>query len=96
MFIGGFRSGDDTDATVTFGRTSDTGTSNGILALPANSDEREHRGTTASLLFMPQSGGVSRIGAFYCEANKNGVTERIHTIIMSTESKFITPYLIYL
>ena len=84
MFIGGYKSGDDTSATVTFGRTSITGAFSG---LPTGSSERNHvyRSVHARLLDMPQS--ESRIGAFYCEANRNGVIEIINTIIMSTASK---------
>ena len=89
MLIGGYKGGLDTDAIVLFGRTSDTGTSNGLLALPSDSFERDHISISARLLYMPQSGGVERIGAFYCEAHKGGVTERIDTIIMSASSKII-------
>ncbi len=87
LLIGGYKSGSDTDASVSFGRTSDTGTGNG---LPTGSSERDHHATPARLLYMPNSGGVSRIGAFYTVAQKAGQTERITTIIMAQNSKGCT------
>ncbi|XP_072042270.1 angiopoietin-1 receptor-like [Amphiura filiformis] len=86
MFIGGYRSGDDTDATISFGRTSYTKTGNG---LPFGSEDRI--GNTAVLHRMPASEGLNRIGAFYCEARKNLKTELITIIIMSQNSR-VTPH----
>ena len=86
MFIGGYKSGDDTDAIVTFGRQSDTDTG---TELPSGSRQRDHPniGSRARLLNLPKSGGIERIGALYCEAQKDGITERIPAIIMAANSK---------
>ena len=88
LYIAGYKSGDDTGANVTFGRQSDTGTGSG---LPSGSSQRKHpsshRGTRARQLLLPASGGKERIGAFYCEAQKDGITERIPAIIMAANSK---------
>ncbi|XP_072041264.1 tyrosine-protein kinase receptor Tie-1-like [Amphiura filiformis] len=85
MFIGGYRSGDDTDATISFGRTSYTKTGN---QLPDGITDRV--GTTAILHRMPASSGLNRIGAFYCEASKGGKRERITIITMAQDSE-VTP-----
>ena len=87
LFIGGYKSGDDTGATVTFGRESDTGTG---TELPTSSTRgpHEHLPAIASIFKMPSTGGVSRIGAFYCEAQRvNIVKERIPAMIMASNSK---------
>ncbi|XP_072042769.1 uncharacterized protein [Amphiura filiformis] len=81
-FIRGFKSGGDQEASISFGRTLDTGTGNG---LPTGS----YIGIS-SRLYMPSAGGVGRVGAFYCQADKNGATERINTIIMA-ENSDVTP-----
>ena len=90
MLIGGFKSGEDTGAFVSFGRTTNTGTSDG-LRVPSSSNEENHHapGVSARLLKMPVRDGVERIGAFYCNAYKSSqppVTEKINTIIMSSRS----------
>ena len=86
MLIGGYKSGADKDASVSFGRESDTGTGTG---LPSGSSERNHPDprTFARQLLLPQSGGNQRIGAFYCQADKAGIEEKIVTTIMSRNSK---------
>ena len=85
MYIGGYKSGNDKSAAVSFGRASFTGTGEGL----PDGDEREHKNKNvyATLKDMPSSGSVQRIGAFYCEAEKGGKIERIQTIIMATDSK---------
>ena len=83
VFIGGY-SGDDTGDRLTFGRLSDTGTGSG---LPSGSLQQDHLGRRARQLLLPASGGIDRIGAFYCEAQKDGITERIPAIIMAANSK---------
>ena len=86
MFIGGYTSGDDTDAKESFERASDTGTGSG---LPNGSQVIPHPTLWASVkqLLMPQSGGKQRIGTFNCLATKGGQTEMITTIIMADNSK---------
>ena len=85
LFIGGYKSGDDTDAIVPFGRQSDTGTGSG---LPTDSRQEDSRtGGGNRLLRLPASGGIERIGAFYCEAQKDDIAERIPAIIMANNSK---------
>ena len=89
-FFGGYKSGGDTEAQVTFGRVSDTGTGTG---LPQDSNEADHSSTTARLLYMPVSAGKHRIGAFYCNARKGDVSEKITAIIVASNSKKIYDYL---
>ena len=71
---------------MTFGRQSSTDTGTG---LPSGSNQRDHPsfGSRARQLLLPASGGIERIGAFYCEAQKDGITERIPAIIMAANSK---------
>ena len=88
-FIGGYKSGGDTAAQVTFGRVSNTATGNG---LPQDSYKEDHRSTTARLLKQPISAGKQRIGAFYCNAQKGDVNENIAAIIMASNSKKIYKY----
>ena len=83
MYIGGYKSGSDTSATVSFGRVTFTGTGEGL----PDGDERDHLLTMATRKYLPASSGVQRIGAFYCEAEKDGIIERINTIIMAETSK---------
>ncbi|XP_072041905.1 uncharacterized protein [Amphiura filiformis] len=90
MFIGGYKSGDDRDASISFGRTSDTGTGDGLPTGYSINEEHPSPSVSARRLLMPSSGGVERIGAFYCQAEKAGETERITTIIMA-ENSDITP-----
>ena len=89
-FIGGFKSGGDTGAQVTFGRVSNTATG---IGLPPLSYEEDHRHTTAQLLYMPVSAGKQRIGAFYCNARKGDVNENITAIMLASNSKKIYNYL---
>ena len=91
MFIGGYKSGIDKSATVSFGRASFTDTGEGLH----DGSEREHSakevyGVYATIKDMPASIGLQRIGAFYCEAEKDGDVERINTIIMAKTSKKLT------
>ena len=83
MYIGGYKSGNDTHANVSFERVSDTGTGFG---LPTGYESYDHLTIPARLLTM-KSYIVERIGAFSCIANKNGVQENIITIIMAQNSK---------
>ena len=86
LYIGGYISGNDTDdITLTFGRESDTGTGS---ELPTSSQSISHPDVNNAMkLKMPMSGGVTRIGAFYCKAQKGNVVERIPAIIMASSSK---------
>ena len=86
MFIGGYNSGADIYASVSFGRESDTGTGTG---LPSGSVQQNHPDTriSAKQLLLRQAGGNQRIGAFYCQADKGGIREKIVTTIMSKNSK---------
>ena len=85
MLIGGYKSGSDKSAKVSFGRASPTGTGD---SLPAG-QEYEHpaQHVDATLKDLPASGAEVRIGAFFCEALKDGEVERINTIIMAETSK---------
>ncbi|XP_072041078.1 receptor-type tyrosine-protein phosphatase delta-like [Amphiura filiformis] len=86
--IGGYKSGEDTDASVTFGRVLNTGTG---IGNPTDSSVRDlHPEVTARRFEMPVAGGLQRVGAFYCEAEKGNVTEKITNIVMSKNS-VITP-----
>ena len=93
LFIGGYKSGGDTEATVTFGRLRVTANpvANSVTGLPTGSNERQHpHVTTAKQLLLPESGAAKRIGAFYCNAQKSGnVNEKIPTIIMASDSKTV-------
>ena len=92
MHIGGYKSGNDKSATVSFGRASFTDTGEG---LPDGQEyEHPHTAAFAQLKDMPASGGVQRIGAFYCEAQKFGRVERIDTIIMAETSKRLHSYIL--
>ena len=86
LFIGGYKSGDDTDASVTFGRQRSTDTGTG---LPSGSNQRDHPsfGSRARQLLLPASGGIERIGAFKCEVEKEGLEHTIPAIIMADNSK---------
>ena len=88
MFIGGYKSGSDKFATVFFGRASFTDTGEG---LPLHGREHRHRVAEvfAQRKHMPASNGVQRIGAFYCEAEKDGEIEQITTIIMAENSRWL-------
>ena len=93
--IGGYKRGEDIGASVTFGRESDTGTGRD---LPTGSSQQDHptSGSRTRLLLLPASGGIERIGAFYCQAQKGGITERIPAIIMAANSKSSVVIQLYL
>ena len=96
LFIGVFKSGDDTGADVTFGRESDTGTGTQLPTSSTQGPPYGYRSAIASVCKMPSTGGVSRIGAFYCEAQRvNIVKERIPAIIMASNSKLTMIILFY-
>ncbi|XP_072048531.1 uncharacterized protein [Amphiura filiformis] len=78
--IAGWKSGAETDATVNFTRAIDVGTGDG---LPTGSSQKDHHahGSRVRILDMPVTGGIERIGAFNCEAEKNGDTHSITSII---------------
>ena len=85
MVIGGYKSGSDIDARVYFGRASFTDTGE---RLPGGGEyPHSDRTVHAILKEMPASSGIQRIGAFYCQAEKDGEIERINTIIMAADSK---------
>ena len=83
MKIGGYKSGNDTDAIVSFERATETGTGSG---LPTGYASYDHHAVSAKLLELT-SYTVERIGAFTCIANKHGVQENITTIVMAQDSK---------
>ena len=82
-FIGGYKSGNDTDASVSFRRTIDTGTGSGLPVVYALSN---HHAAPARILKM-NSYSQKRIGAFSCIADKHGVKENITTIVIAENSK---------
>ncbi|XP_072041261.1 tyrosine-protein kinase receptor Tie-1-like [Amphiura filiformis] len=83
MFIGGYRSGSDTDALVSFGRKI-TGTGK---QLPSTGREADHRSASVRIFNMPSTGGKQRIGAFYCRVEKDETDEDIATLIMARNSE---------
>ena len=85
MFIGGYKSGSDKLATVSFERASFTGTGEGLP--DGRQYEHQSQSVPATIKDLPNSSGVQRIGAFYCKAEKDGDVELIHTIIMAKNSK---------
>ena len=87
--IGGFKSGPDINFEVVFGRETNTGTG---TELPTDKREVDHSEghTVAELLVLPGSTGKQRIGAFYCQMTKYGITEKIVAIVLSsTKSKCV-------
>ncbi|XP_072048335.1 uncharacterized protein [Amphiura filiformis] len=81
--IAGWKSGAETDAAVGFTRTIDVGTGDG---LPTGSSQKDHHahGSRVRILDMPIVGGIERIGAFNCEAEKNDDMHSITSIITHT------------
>ncbi|XP_077981804.1 uncharacterized protein LOC144436820 [Glandiceps talaboti] len=82
MFIGGY-SGKDSPVgnSFTFGRVLDTGTGTN---LPGENTATDFK-TYARKLVL--GSGDERPGVYYCEANGNGETERLYTVIIRSDGK---------
>ena len=85
-FIGGYKSGNDVNADVEFGRTIETGNGQG---LPRGSVRIEHPNPDvfATRLLLPQAGGRERIGVFYCLGEADESENKISTVIMDRSGK---------
>ena len=87
--IGGYKSGPERDFEVSFGRDTYTGTGSGLPTDKRVVDHSEGH-NVAELLELPGSTGKQRIGAFYCQMTKYGITEKIVAIVLSsTKSKCV-------
>ena len=80
--IGGYKSGSDTAATVSFERVLDTGSGSN---LPVGGYEQDHASVAARLYKMPASIGLPRFGVYNCIFNPPSVS--ITTIIMRDNGK---------
>ncbi|XP_033636810.1 receptor-type tyrosine-protein phosphatase alpha-like [Asterias rubens] len=89
-FIAGFFV--NLDGTLSFARTQHTKTVDSALTLPTDSnlDPTALRGdVSVSVLRMPASGGISRIGVYGCQATMaGGSLTSIGTVIMNTQADF--------
>ena len=83
-YVGGYKSDSAKGAIVDFSRTVDLNTGNG-LDLPTDSYQRTHpdKNVEAKQLMMPATGGKERIGAFNCNAEKNGEVHNITIIVLN-------------
>ena len=87
--IGGFKSGSDTGAGVSFERRLDTGT--GGTVLPSGVGPRPHTSASA-LLFTMNAGQTSRFGAYDCTfdpVDEDQPEVKITTLIMADDGKDI-------
>ena len=80
--IGGYKSGRDTAATVSFERVLDTGSGSN---LPVGGYEADHDSVAARLYRMPASIGLPRFGVYNCIFNPPSVN--ITTIVMYDNGK---------
>ncbi|XP_022097142.1 tenascin-like [Acanthaster planci] len=89
-FIGTYLGVQDATASVSFGRISQTGHT-GNPALPTSALQVSHPldATDAELLYLPRSGGLLRIGAFYCLARKDETTTKIAIIILHKNENIV-------
>ena len=89
-------SGQDTPASISFGRESQTGHA-GNPGLPAGVLRVSHPSeeVDATLLYMPSNGGIGRLGAFYCQANIDNVTTKITTIILNKNGMWLLNNLLF-
>ena len=89
-FFGGYKSSTDTDATITLGRAVDTGTGPDWPPFPFDSTlEPAAYGGRANRVMLPATIGLPRIGAFYVDAEKAGISHRMITITMASNSKYM-------
>ena len=88
-FFGGYKSSTDIDATISLGRAVDTGTGPDWPPFPMDSTlEPAALGGRSSRVMLPATIGLSRVGAFYVDAEKEGISHRMITITMARNSKF--------
>ena len=89
-FFGGYKSSSDIDATISLGRAVDTGTGPDWPPFPMDSTlEPAALNGRANRVMLPSTIGVSRIGAFYVDAEKENVSHRIITITMARNGKYL-------
>ena len=89
-FFGGYKSSTDLDATLTLGRAVDTGTGPDWPPFPFDSTlEPAALGGRASRVMLTATIGLSRVGAFYVDAEKAGISHRMITITMARSSKYL-------
>ena len=83
FFIGAYMGSRDASADIFFGRKSGTGHPD-TPGLPLGAHQVNHPSgdTSASLWYLPQNGGNTRIGAFYCQADLDDVVTQITTIVL--------------
>ncbi|XP_038069419.1 tenascin-like [Patiria miniata] len=91
-FIGTYLGARDATASVSFGRMSNTG-HNGAPSLPASAHQVPHPmgSTDADLLYLPATGGLVRIGAFFCLATKDETRTQITMIILNKNDVHVRP-----
>ncbi len=82
-YIGGYKSGSDTGAVVSFERVLDTGSGSG---LPEGGIEEDHPHTTAKRYYMPNSIGADRFGAYNCIFSTQD-SVKITTIVLHEHGK---------
>ncbi|XP_071797735.1 uncharacterized protein [Asterias amurensis] len=83
FFIGAYMGSRDASADISFGRKSATGhPDNPGLPLGAHQVNHPSGDTSATLFYLPQIGGNTRIGAFYCQADLDDVVTQITTIVL--------------
>ena len=89
-FFGGYKSSTDIDATISLGRAVDTGTGQDWPPFPFDSTlEPAALGGRSSRLMLPATIGLSRVGAFYVDAEKGGIYHRMITITMARNGEFL-------
>ncbi len=83
FFIGAYMGSRGASASISFGRKSGTGHPDNP-GLPTGSHSVNHPSgdTSATLFYMPQVGGNSRIGVFFCQAVMDNVETQITTIFL--------------
>ena len=83
-FIGGYKSGNDTRAAVSFNRLLDTGSG---VNLPARGEVNKHISAYALLFQMPALIGAERFGVYNCIFTRQQDTVRITTTVMRKDGK---------
>ncbi|XP_072016801.1 receptor-type tyrosine-protein phosphatase delta-like [Amphiura filiformis] len=89
-FFGGYKSSTDIDATILLGRDVYTGTGSYWPPYPFYSQLDEPAGGSlagrVTRIILPSRIGIERIGAFYINATKGGVSHRMITITMDSNA----------
>ncbi|XP_072016559.1 uncharacterized protein [Amphiura filiformis] len=88
-FFGGYKSSTDIDAVISLGRDVYTGTGPYWPPYPYYSRLDEPGGSLAgkvTRIMLPSRIGIERIGAFYINATKGGVSHRMITITMDSNA----------